>query len=558
MAASRVLYQPLILDTPREIEIRMADSGPTIARPQGWYNPNIRSRYEVFLQEFLTPIFKQERMVKIPSRIEDLFPAAAVEKILDVLQQPDLSGKLRETLDKVGLREINPLEQVQQAWQQARSWIQSLVDDDQSAADSNVVNATGQLLREDFANVPVCSSVAQVYANAAAKFLQRERVQSRAIRAARHAFPNHSTCWTSGPFTASQALLDGRQVLIAKTDLVRIQGIGDVSALLQGISVVEVGPSNGCEQHDWQEAIQTAQVRDESNRQTTGQSSARTSICILVVSPNNLSAEVSQQQMHQAIAAAQAADIPIFGLLADGVVNKTLAEEYRFPLLHSHLDAGLDASICPLHLLLGGTEGALIVGKEEFVAPAAQWSRLRGTNLPFAALSAAVVALQLGMVDEGLNTGVLGNLLANPLNLEDRARRLATQLSGNGRVISALAVSRSVPLGPTPWSRYILENWAVEIQTGASSEETRAQLLAGQSEQEHRLLPPIAASIEAGKLLIDLRFVDPKDDHLVVMALSPASSEADSSGDRTVADPKAGTAGQDASGSEGVPPKQEH
>ncbi len=53
-------------------------------------------------------------MVKIPTKLEELLPPAAFGKILDVLNQPTLSGAVRDALNRVGIKDASPVEQVQE------------------------------------------------------------------------------------------------------------------------------------------------------------------------------------------------------------------------------------------------------------------------------------------------------------------------------------------------------------------------------------------------------------------------------------------------------------
>ena len=53
--------------------------------------------------------------MRIPRRLDEILPAAAMEKFLDVLQQPDISGKVRDALHRVGLQDNSPLDKVKEA-----------------------------------------------------------------------------------------------------------------------------------------------------------------------------------------------------------------------------------------------------------------------------------------------------------------------------------------------------------------------------------------------------------------------------------------------------------
>ncbi len=107
-------------------------------------------------------------------------------------------------------------------------------------------------------------------------------------------------------------------------------------------------------------------------------------------------------------------------------------------------------------------------------------------------------------------------LLTNIENLKERARRLAIQLHNTPRIATAESVSRTARLGSSPWHRYHLPTYAVTlIPRDAAPEEVTSELASG------KLGSAIWTKAEDGRVVIDMRFIDPADDHKVVEALSP-------------------------------------
>jgi hypothetical protein len=161
---------------------------------------------------------------------------------------------------------------------------------------------------------------------------------------------------------------------------------------------------------------------------------------------------------------------------------------------------------------------------------------LSGSGLAGPELLAAITALQLGEADKAEN-GPAANLLTPPDNLRNRAERLATQARANPHIVEAGVREREVGLGPAPWDCYRLTNWAVELRLagdaqqfcnslaclGASSQaQQSAQAENAQAEDAPSV--SIAAVVENDRVLLDLRFVEPKDDHLLALALAPSAS----------------------------------
>jgi hypothetical protein len=134
-----------------------------------------------------------------------------------------------------------------------------------------------------------------------------------------------------------------------------------------------------------------------------------------------------------------------------------------------------------------------------------------------AQLSAAIIALQLGNLSDEIETGVAGQLLANSENLKNRAQRLAIQLNDTKRISKAVEVERECALGPSPWNRFQLRNWAVRVTPRESVEQLQRELLRGDATREGSPLP-VATAIAGTDLYVDLRFIAPEDDHEIVVA----------------------------------------
>lgn len=460
-------------------------------------------------------------MVKIPNRLEDLYPASVIEKFMDVLQQPDLPGKVKETLGKVGLGELNPLEQAQQAWQQARSWIESVASDSGRPRDSEVINATGTFLHADLANPPMSSSVAQVQVRGGSRYQHRERVEKRIAQATQSIFDGQTCCLAASCHAALNAIVAKHTVLIAKTDLVRIAGVGSLDAMLASHEVIEVGPANGCTLQDWENVLEREDGKD---------------VLILAVSPNTLNNEEANRQLDGAKAAAKSKGVPIIGFMADATLNSKLAESLGVTLLQKELGSDFDAVVAPLHLLIGGPFGACIIGSEALVSQAKKRLVAVGADLASSAQIAAAVALQSAALEQESDSGGLHYLDANPETLKERARRIAIQCNDNSIVKTAEEISTRASLGASPWSKFTFDSWAVAMETVEPIATVLERLLQGEVDSEGPIIPAIAAITSDGRLIIDLRFVDPEDDHLIVLALSPAPPVEDESSESAATD----------------------
>ncbi len=439
-------------------------------------------------------------MAKIPSRLEDLLPVGAFERVLDALHRPELSQKVREAVSKVGLKEINPLEQAQEAWQQARSWLGSLTAGD-TRVNSQLINATGSLLQSDADYVPSPLSVTLSLAKASSTFTDRQHCLNRSSEIVATCLGAKHHIWLSEPLAALQIavqVLGPRGVLIPRSNCVRVPGLGDLRSMvtLSGSSVSEVGATNGATADDWQSALSEADGK-----------------VVFTASPNGLNASQAAENRQQLIAAARSRGIPVVELVADGTLDPQLAQQYGFPLLSERLAESDHLTLIPMHFLLGSPRGVLCIGKESEVIALRKAASLLGAELKGSAISANILALQLATLDDDLERGMIGSLKVNPENLRNRCHRLATQLTGLEPIASAEVVESQHPLGSSPWDRYLLSNPIIVLKLTRSPQSVLDSLRAGDSENA-----AIELKHRGDELSIDLRFVHPDDDHRIVTA----------------------------------------
>ena len=441
-------------------------------------------------------------MVKIPSKFEDILPPAALGKILDVLSQPALSGAFREALSRVGIKDASPVEQVQEAWQQARDWVGNFASRmvNPVHANPNLINATGELARPEWQGFPMAPTVAEACSVQAVNFHHAARLEESAQHTATKVLHAEDALFTSSLAGAIQLIVGGyKKCAISRADTVRIPGFGDIGGLLAigGDRVHEVGATNGATAEDWSRAISAA---DQA---------------IVLVSPNSLSDVEAAQQRDAAIQVAQATGAVVFEVLIDGVcMANDLTATLQFPVAQQRLESGATAIVLPLDGLLGGPAGACIVGKSKAIKSLRGAATSQGLSMRGAALAGANVALERASLAAPLDMGVVDLVRANHLNLKDRAKRLAVQLVDSEHVQAVEAIERTNPLGASPWNRYCVASVALQL----TPRKDAAQLM--QVLQSGEFGPSVLCVVVNGKVLVDLKFVLPRDDHQIVKALN--------------------------------------
>lgn len=229
---------------------------------------------------------------------------------------------------------------------------------------------------------------------------------------------------------------------------------------------------------------------------------------VVLVGPNGKPPSELRQQHTTAIAAAKAAGKQVLCVLADGVISTATAEQLSAPLISQYLDLG-SMVVLPLNLLIAGPPGIALLSKNS-IKDAKQHLEASGRSLSTAGVATAASAIQMSASPENSEASSSSFLAATLENLENRAKRMAIQLSGVGVIEEAEARQTTQPLGPAPWDCYKMDSWSIHL-TGNTKQ---IQELAHASS-------PIVHLAQLGDVLcIDLRFVDAADDYQIVDAFA--------------------------------------
>jgi L-seryl-tRNA(Ser) seleniumtransferase len=165
------------------------------------------------------------------------------------------------------------------------------------------------------------------------------------------------------------------------------------------------------------------------------------------------------------------------------------------PDVSTGLRAGAAVVTCSADKLLGGPQAGLIFGPRRYVEVLRRhplYRALRVDKLTLAALEATL---------RGGETPTWAAITADAGAVEQRCRTLAAQLAAAGVAATAVACRAAIGGGSAP--DLTLPSWAVSLP------ERYAEPL-------RRGSPAIAGRLEAGRLLLDLRTVDPA--HLTLIA----------------------------------------
>jgi L-seryl-tRNA(Ser) seleniumtransferase len=360
-----------------------------------------------------------------------------------------------------------------------------------------VINATGVILHTNLGRAPLSRAAIDAVAEVARGYSNLEFDLDRGRRGDRfsHVEPLLAVaCGAEAALVVNNnaaavllvcaALASGREVVISRGELIEIGGefrIPDVLAQ-SGAVLREVGTTNRTHLKDYERAL----------RENTA--------FILKVHPSNY--RVVGFTAAPDTASLAELGVPLVYDVGSGLLDREIADE---PVVGAALQAGAHLVCFSGDKLFGGPQAGIVAGRSDLVAELRTHPLLRALRpdkMQLAALGATVRSYLEGEDD----VPVLRMLDVTPDEIAARARKVV-----RGLVDAELMPGESMTGGGSVPGEGIPTTL---IALGG------AKL----AERLRRYDPPIVVRTEKGRVLIDLRTVDPHDDKVVAAALATLSS----------------------------------
>jgi len=368
-----------------------------------------------------------------------------------------------------------------------------------------VINATGVLVHTNLGRAPLSQAARDALAVAAGTcdvefdLASGARARQRGagvIGALLRAVPGAAAAGVvnnnaAALVLAATALAAGREIIISRGELIEIGDRFRLPDLLTstGARLKEVGTTNRTSIDDYQQAI-------------TGDTGF-----ILKVHPSNYRVEGFTSE-------ATVRELAPLGVTVVHDIGSGLLAPH--PLLPAEPDAatslahGANLVTASGDKLLGGPQAGLLLGDEPLVRrllrhPLAR--ALRVDKLTLAALEATV---------SGQLPPVARSLSAAPQLLSERAERMAVTLAAHHVPVSVVTTEAAVGGGGAPG--VTLPSAAIALPESLAAPLRHGEpVRAGQA-------PAVVGRVEKGRLLLDLRSVDPADDDRLAAAVLAASA----------------------------------
>jgi L-seryl-tRNA(Ser) seleniumtransferase len=380
-----------------------------------------------------------------------------------------------------------------------------------------VVNATGVLLHTNLGRAPLAAAALEAARRAGGYCtLEFDPESGRRGRRGDHVrgllrelfVPGREGLDALAVTNAAAALLlaldtvaNGRPVAVSRGELVAIGGDFRIPSILarSGASLLEVGTTNRTTEADYREALDAGAA------------------AILKVRPSNyrIVGFTEEVDLPTLSGLARPRGVPLIFDAGSGTpVRRTepsLADE---PVPADALDAGADLVCFSGDKLLGGPQAGLLVGRADLVARAAENPLARALRPDKLVLGALAATLDLHLAGRAGEIPLLRMLARSEDELHRRgeARAAARRLGYAADVVE----ERSV-VGGGAGAESTVPTSAVALAHARVNADDLAAAL-------RRRPVPVVARIASGRLLLDLRTVEPEEEPEILSALREAGA----------------------------------
>jgi L-seryl-tRNA(Ser) seleniumtransferase len=380
-----------------------------------------------------------------------------------------------------------------------------------------VINATGVLLHTNLGRAPLAREAVEAARRASGYCtLEYDPASGQRGRRGEHVRPLLRALFAPcreevdalAVTNAAAALLlaldtvaNGRPVAVSRGELVAIGGDFRVPSILarSGASLLEVGTTNRTTEADYREALDAGAA------------------AILKVRPSNyrivgFTEEVGLEALS---ALARPRGIPVVFDAGAGVPVRLEGPGLRDePVPLEALDRGADLVVFSGDKLLGGPQAGILLGGAPLVARAAANPLARALRPDKLVLAALAATLDLHLSGRESDVPLFRMLGLTVEEIAERARALADTARSLG--FDAEVVDESSVVGGGAGAESTVPTRAVAlVREGVNADDLAARL--------RRRSLPVVARISEGRVLLDLRTVDPGEDAEIRAALREAA-----------------------------------
>lgn len=380
--------------------------------------------------------------------------------------------------------------------------IASKVDEEDKNNLIPAINATGTILHTNLGRAPLCKEAVENVARVSRSYSNLEYDVKAGKRGSRHDIVSSLIVELTGADDAMlvnnnasatmivlSAMAAGKECIVSRGELVEIGGAFRVPDIMEqsGATLREVGTTNKTKISDYENAI----------NENTG--------AIMKVHKSNydIVGFTEEATLEELVELGKKYDLPVIYDMGNGLMLDMSAYGLTEPNVPASLATGIDVMLFSGDKLLGGPQGGIIVGKEEYIKamkkhPLAR--AIRVDKMTFAAMEETLKKYR----DEKValrDIPVLDMISASKESLYSKAERLVSYLKeecGDSLNTTLVEVEDQIGGGSAPSVR--LPGWAVAITSDSQTTKSLERKL-----RKYEL--PVIARIQYDQLLLCVRTI---------------------------------------------------
>lgn len=461
--------------------------------------------------------------MKVPSHLKDLlpFPLEKIKEMAQLVGQPQWVSAVKEAVEKVGGKDPFGPGGILQFLQQASRWAESMaepfVGSGKPGPQNAGVNGTGELFSSRWTNgllTPdaLASQILLAGHPSEANHISEElRSFAVGLMGGIDALVVSNT--TSAIAAVAMSQKNQRSWVLPRIDCVRPFrfGVSSASSLRTildetGAVVNEVGSNHECLRSDWESIShpESVSVLTATPGGTADPESAAQYIA-------DLSQWVSQHS------------VPWVEVLFNGSLHSVPEHASLTSIIADRWHLGMEMILVPCDAWIGGPECCLILTRKK----TPRWEEVHrlvqnlGLDAPMISQSVLLNALRATEGYEGWQrTPAAQALSVNSDNLKFRGEKMASQLTGLGRIEQVNVIEKDCRVGMGVWSSMRWKSTVVQVRMNGISPSELAKRLSDGAR-------PVWCQVQNDCIELVLRTIDPDEDRFVTQRLSEEAGATD-------------------------------
>ncbi|XZE32889.1 hypothetical protein SH501x_003655 [Pirellulaceae bacterium SH501] len=454
--------------------------------------------------------------MKVPSHLKDLlpFPLEKIKEMAQLVGQPQWVSAVKEAVEKVGGKDPFGPGGILQFLQQASRWAETMaepfVGSGKPGPQNAGVNGTGELFSSRWTNglLPQDALASQLLLAGHPSEANRVSEELRSFSIGLMGGIDAIVVSNTASAIAAVALGQRNQGswVLPRVDCVRpfrfgVSSASSLRAILDetGVIVNEVGSNHECLRSDWETIAQPE------------------SVSVLTATPGGTAdPESTAQYLADLSQWVSAHSVSWIEVLFNGSLHSVPEHASLTSVIADRWHLGMEMIIVPCDAWIGGPECCLLLTRKKTPRWDAVQRVVQNLGLEASMMTQSVLLKALRATEgfEGWQrTPAAQALSVSPDNLKFRGEKMASQLTGLGKIEQVNVIQKDCRVGMGVWSSTRWKSTVVQVRMSGVAPSELAKRLAENAR-------PIWCQVQSDCIELVLRTIDPDEDRFVTQRLS--------------------------------------